>query len=1525
MIVNLLRKDTLSFITLPDKAKGQFWLIDNDEFNKPRNLISIEAEEDIWVIKSNKTSWLIDDNGKHVEKATLTSMSLYDIKMDGTSDKASIFAEPVSDDRQIMQKVLVTSACDLSIGRSLQHNISYSNDFISESDGRGHAKLRYDGKWWFISDLNSDNGIYVNGERVSSRQLEVGDLIYIMGLRIIVGKSLFAINNPEGKVMVNSGSFQPYIPQIIEKSSPYEDAPVDEFFYRSPRFKREFNRIEISVDAPPSMPQTEHVPLALMLGPSLTMSLASISMGIMTVANVSANNGNIRQALPTLIMSVSMLFGTLLWPPLAKRYDKKQKGLAEKKRQEGYLAYLDSVRDDILRKCKEQSDILSENLISVEDCVNRISEKKRTLWERIVGHDDFLYLRLGCGNMELNADIKYPEKKFAIERDSLMDALHSLGSEQKVLKNVPIGVSFVENYITGIVGPRSSSLGLIYNLLIQTMALHSYDELKIVFIIDKEAAEEWAFAKWLPHTWDNEKVIRYLATSIDEVKELSGVLERSILWVQDDESNANGNSSTYYLIIATNKELAIKCDSLKRLIACKENRGFSIITLYDDIKNIPKETHCVIDLNGNEASIYDKDDLSGKSQTFSPEMSSLSVIKRMAQMVANISLDLYEQHFALPDMMSFLEMFGVSKIEHLNPLTRWKENNPSLSLQTPIGVDVFGEPFILDLHENLHGPHGLVAGTTGAGKSEFIMTYVLSLAVNYHPDEVAFLLIDYKGGGLTGAFEFVYGDNIIKLPHLAGTITNLDGAAIKRAMVAIESESKRRQGVFNKAKAISGEGTMDIYMYQRLYREKVVDKPMPHLFIISDEFAELKSQQPDFMDRLISTARVGRSLGIHLILATQKPAGVVDDQIWSNSRFRVCLKVQEKADSLDMLKRPDAAEITQTGRFYLQVGFNEIFTMGQSAWSGADYIPTETVEKKVDSSVCVIDSLGRVIREAKPVSKSDASIKHPTQLVSLIRYLSELAIEENIGERQLWEKPIPAFIYVDELEAQYAYKASNFILNPLIGKFDDPYNQRQAPLTMPLSSEGNCVIYGAAGTGKTTLLTTMIYSLIKHHGADEVNIYAIDFGAETLTIFNEAPQIGGVILAHELERIANFFKMLLQEFNRRRKALSSYGGDIHKFNKNSGQTMPNIIIIINNYAAFSEQCEIYEEEVALLSRDGLRYGIIFIVTANNTMALRWRIQQNFKQTITMQLNDESHYSVILGKTGGIIPSAYKGRGLICLERVYEFQTAYATDKEDEGSFLRKLALEKQARTQHFAKPVPMMPELVTADLFNKVPITPEAVPVGIAKESLEPAWYDFSTKPIHPILANEISVIARFAQGLCENLLKICNDIIVFDSDMICPNDSTPLYRYYQTDFDQATLEHFTDFMYRHDSYKKARKLGEALPTFETKFIVIIGLKKLFDSVTNESANSIKEMLARTEASYKICFIIAEPVQSFKDLWDHEWYKAYVPGIGGIWIGDGFANQSIFDPVYRPYESIGDDFGYVYQKGKLTLAKLLTV
>lgn len=1527
MLVSLIKDSQIFSMTLPFKVKGQYWITDLDSNGKARNLISIEAVNESWLVKSNKNVNVLDPDGNAVADAVLKTGSFYCLEINDSDEHALLYAELIDESRQKIKKYVVKDACVLTIGRNQENTICFNNKYVSGN----HARLTYDGSVWSISDIGSTNGTFVNDYRIETQPLRYGDYIYIMGLKIVVGKQFFAINNPDNQVRISSSQIIEFENQNIIESENREADMEEPFFYRSPRFKRQIESSVITIDSPPAPEKGDNTPMTLVIGPSITMGMASLSTGIMSVISMMNNDGDMLQAAPTLIMAGSMLIGMVLWPILTKRHENRQREKNEKKRQKKYLEYLDMIRDEIKRTSKEQSDILNENLITNDECAKRIEKVKRNLWERVIGQEDFLRLRVGIGNLPLDAVIEYPKRTFSMTDDNLLNALYSLGNEPKVLMNVPVSISLTDNYVAGLIGIRSEVVRLAKQMLLQMIALHSYDELKLIVIVDKEELWDWKFVKWLPHIWNDEKTMRYLASSVDEVKELSVFLERNILPRAGNKDLIYSDFIPYYVIISLSRELADKCEAIRQILKLKTNVGCSIITLYDEIKNLPKETSAVVEVNGGESKIFDKDDLTGKNIKFAIETSDKIDINKVAFDIANIHLDLNSQRFALPGMITFLELFKVGKIEHLNSLTRWKENNPTITLQTPVGVDTMGETFYLDLHEKFHGPHGLVAGMTGSGKSEFIITYILSLAVNYHPDEVAFILIDYKGGGLTGAFENP--DKGIKLPHLAGTITNLDGAAVKRSLISIQSELRRRQAIFNEARVISNEGTMDIYKYQQLYRQKIVSEPVPHLFIISDEFAELKSQQPDFMEQLISAARIGRSLGVHLILATQKPSGVVDDQIWSNSKFRVCLKVQEKADSEDMIKCPDAAELSDTGRFYLQVGFNELFALGQSAWCGADYVPNDVAERTVERGIKLVDNLGRVMKEAKcdcniqGNNPAETTARKVKQVVGIVQYLSDLAREENISVRPLWTEPIPEMIYVDEVEKKYGYRAERTILNPVVGEYDEPFNQRQNILTLPISEEGNCILYGSAGNGKATFITTLIYSLLRHHDAEELNIYVLDFGAETLRAFDKAPQVGNVLLAYESEKVLNLFKMLGKELENRKRLFAEFGGDYVSYCKNSGNVVPNILVIINNYAGFSEQYEDLEEDVAFLSRDGLKYGINFVLTASTTNTVRYRIQQNFKQMLTMQLNDPTDYPIIVGKTDGLRPSKYKGRGLVNLGNAYEFQTAHCVRCDDTFDYIRRYCEELCRSAEHYAKPVPVLPKAVTYDEISTYITDGTKVPIGINKNTLVPANVNIAAHYIYSVVSREPDSLGGFIVCFARVLQKIYGDVSILDSEKMFMGEELSGYEYVDSKFEDFIVELFGIVVERNNVYKDAGRNIAVLEKYPQKVIIICGYSNIYEQLSEDGKDKLNLLLEKGEEIYKIHIILLETVSRLEVHSGENWYRRYITGSDGLYIGDGVAEQyvlKITKMTSNLYEEIGEEFGYAVNRGRAALVKVLS-
>ncbi|WP_078552706.1 type VII secretion protein EssC [Bacillus alkalicellulosilyticus] len=1527
MLLSLFKGSIVYDCVLPTKVQGQFWVTHKGKNEYEEKIICVEGVEGKWLLKSNRKAYILDEQNNKIKEKHIEETEVYRIYIPRSNETVLLYADPITHDRKKYTKFILPSTCELLIGRSERCDISFQNKYVSSN----HATLRCSDNQIYLKNISQSNGTYINGERLAEKKLKPGDVITIIGLKIIVGQGFIALNNPDGKVTINQTVLKPFMQQEVEFVEEElelleENDSVMNTFYRSPRFKRDIERREIKVDPPPALGNMEETPLMLMIGPSITMALASLVIGVFTIQYALSNNGNLMFAIPTLMMSVSMLIGSVLFPILTRKYERKKRVEKEKLRQEKYSKYLKDMGEVIKQECIHQSEILHENFVTVGECVNRIKETSSKLWERTREQNDFLALRLGLGNRPLEADIRYPEKRFSLEDDNLQEELYQLAQSPKELVQVPITLSLVQKTINGIVGNRSRGIDVAKNLIIQIASLHSYDEVKMVFLYDKKEQDVWNFVKWFPHVWDKESGIRFIATKPSEIKELSVYLERELAKRETLSDGQNiGEISPYFVIFALDKKLLEKAEIIRSLYKKKVNYGFSIIHLYDQVIDLPIQCTMVLDLGQKVTKLFDKNDISGKYTAVQPEGYLKGDEEKLAIKLANTQLITSDSAYILPNMLTFLEMFEVGKIEHLNALTRWKENDPTINLETRIGVNTSGGWFNLDLHERFHGPHGLVAGMTGSGKSEFIMTFILSLAVNFHPHEVAFILIDYKGGGMAHTFT--------NLPHLAGTITNLDGAAVNRSLLSIQSELKRRQALFNEASKAIEVSNIDIYKYQKLYRERKVQEPVQHLFIISDEFAELKTQQPEFMEQLVSAARIGRSLGVHLILATQKPSGVVDDQIWSNSKFRISLKVQEKADSMDVIKRPDAAELSVTGRFYLQVGFNELFELGQSSWAGAPYYPSDRVESIQDDGVTIIDTLGRIVKDVRIDKRKGTN--PPKQIDEVTKYLATIAQEEKISIKKIWLDPIPAKIYINDLKQKYnSSSKQRGIINPIIGEVDDPTNQKQMELSFPLTSEGNAIIYGSAGNGKTTFLTTLLYSVMESHTPDEVHFYVLDFSAETLRAFAKAPHVGDVLFSSDAEKIDNLFKMLDSEIMNRKKKFADYGGDYHSYLRGTNEQIPVVVVVVHNYSAFTETYEDKEEAISYLTREGLKYGIYFIVTALNTGAVRFRIQQNFKQMYVLQLNDETDYSTILGNVYGLYPSKHKGRGLFKLDKIYEFQIAHVTATEENVfDYIRTYCEEYAAIWTHeSAKKIPVLPERVDINYLKEeiVNQNPMQIPVGVEKNSLEIAYYDFYRSYINMVLLDSFDN-AHFIQGLAEvTHLQDKIDVLVFDPlAMFARGPSTYQYQYGDKDaqLERQVVQLFSTLVERNNTYKDALEQGIEPPTFDRLICIIHSLTGLLSRLTEDSKDKIRVLLEKGEVEYNVTVIMVERAEDISGYSLEPWFKKNVSLSDGIWVGNGIGDYQFKLKIKANntiYQDIGEDSGYVMEKGRLTLVKLLS-
>ena len=1531
MIVRLIKKTKMYNFFLPTKVAGNYWLTDDDRVDNNKNLINIEAEDGKWKIKSDFETKIMSGS-REIESAYLEENGIYFLKINTENEFVILYCSPSIDNYE--KKLQLIRGGDILIGNDFKTHINYNHTLVSKQ----HAKLSYNNGNWIIQDLNSKYGTYVNNISITSKKLEYGDIIFIMGLKIIVMKDYIVVNSLGDVVRYDSNTFS--IMNSIVQEQTEEDSIEDEaiefykeedYFFRSPRFKSSIEPVNIVVEDPPAPESKENMPMIFVIGPMVTMAMSSLVFGITAFSGVLNGTQQLSSALPTLIMSVSMLISMLLWPMLSNKYQKKQQEGREKLKKQKYREYLDEKRGEISTQIQIQRQILVDNYLPLDSVKAIIDNRKRNLWEREIKQEDFLDLRLGIGSCELFGNITFPEEHFTLEEDELRKQVYKVASESRMLNDIPISLSFTKNYVSAIIGEGKQKQRFIEGLILQMMAFHSYEDLKIVLLTNKNNEATWDYLKVLPHCWNNDKSIRYFATNIDEMKELSLHLEQQFqkrIRSNEGESRTDEkdytNFAPYYIIITDDYKMVRDLEIIKDVESQEINHGFSLTIVSPRLTNLPNECRTFISIGDQKSGVFENELVSNKQKEFvadyDPNMDIYSYCKKLA----NIPIDIAKEEKNMPNMVSFLEMYNVGNIEQLNILSRWKNSDPTKSLQVPIGFDKNGDEFKLDLHEKFYGPHGLVAGMTGSGKSELIISYILSMALNFSPYEVSFVLIDYKGGGLAGVFQNK--ETGIKLPHLAGTITNLDTIEMSRSLASIQSELRRRQRKFNEARDSLNESTIDIYKYQRLYREGKVSEPISHLFIISDEFAELKDQQPEFMDQLISTARIGRSLGVHLILATQKPAGVVDDQIWSNSKFRICLKVQDRADSIDMIKCPDAAALKNPGRFYLQVGYNELFALGQSAWAGAQYYPTEKRKKKVDTSLDFIDNVGTVIKSFDTSDNDTRVESQGEELPNIVKYIVDVAKNEKISISNLWLDSIPSIIYIDELKKKYNYQNKENSIELVIGEYDDPDNQRQNILTLSLSQSGNTIIYGSTGVGKELLVSSIMYSAITTYNSEEINFYVLDFGAETLNMFEKAPQVGGILNSNDNEKIENLFKMIYTAIEERKRIFSEYNGSFNFYNEHSNKKIPLVTVIVNNYDAFIETYDEYEDELIQLSREGEKYGIVFILTTTSTSSIRYRLRQNFKQNLILQLNDYSDYSDVLQTRTRKEPSKIYGRGLIELEGVYEFQTAYSYRAEALSEYIKVVSSRLRNICKGYAPKIPVLPEIVTVNDIEEKIGNLSQIPVGIRKDNLNIETFNYNAGFVSVISSDDITMGADFYKQLIKLIGKVpYQKVVTIDASKVFEEGDIE-DNYLNTKFDSIAEVIISNYTKEKETYESNNYNEESLKKYPHTTYLIFGISNFLSRISEDNKKKFTEVLLNNKDLNVDSFIIIDNADKLKSFAYDDWYKSGVDSSQGIWLGNGVSEQYAIKLSSTPRElreEIGEQFGYVIKNGKAILVKFV--
>ncbi len=886
-------------------------------------VLKLEVINDEWVFIEDSAYSVLKDNDSY-ERQRLQDKDVLQIYTE--AEVISIVVKKVSQAFSVFKKFNISDNTSIKIGKNETNEICYS---YSGLVSREHAVMTKVSGGWQISN-KSANGIYINSQLVrDTKTLEFGDFISIVGLHIVYLDDIIAIDMLEESVKASDTlkEYEHAEPAHTSDEAPHKVMPRDSkiLLHRAPRNILKIEKTPIEIESPPGLNKTKKQPLMMTIGPSFTMA---IPMMLGCVMMMSGSNSSGFAMYSGMVMALSSAGVGVIWALLSIKFQNKEEKEQALHRFEAYGRYLQKKSDEVKEKYENNIKAMRHMYENAQTCVQYL-DNSAMLWNRNPRHEDFLYPRLGSGNLPFQVEIACAPKRFTLNEDSLEEKPRMIKENFQTLFDVPICVDLLKNKLIGIVGGEylEGAIEVVKSLSVQIAANNCYTDVKLIYVYNSQDSanlNKWDFAKWLPHVWSEDKKIRYVAS--DKMEASDVFYELAKVFRHRDEigiSKKEGLNKPYFVMFLINPELMEGELISKYVFDINANYGMTTFLLSDAVENLPNACEIIIENDKKYQGIYNVSAQKEDKTDIKFDTIENKELLKFSRKLSNIYVREVETGGDIPASLSFFEMYEANKLDDFNVVDRWRKNRTYENIKGSLGQKAGGATCYLDLHEKYHGPHGLVAGTTGSGKSETLQTYMLSLAINYSPDDIGYFIIDYKGGGMANLFD--------GLPHLIGQISNLSGNQVHRAMVSIKSENRRRQRVFNE------HGVNNINLYTKLYKNKEASLPIPHLFIIIDEFAELKREEPDFMKELISVAQVGRSLGVHLILATQKPSGTVDDNIWSNSKFRLCLRVQDRQDSNDMLHKPDAAYITQAGRGYLQVGNDEVFELFQSGFSGAAY------------------------------------------------------------------------------------------------------------------------------------------------------------------------------------------------------------------------------------------------------------------------------------------------------------------------------------------------------------------------------------------------------------------------------------------------------------------------------------------------------------------------------------------------------------------------------------------------------------
>lgn len=1140
------------------------------------------------------------------------------------------------------------AAGEVTVGRDPSCDVVLNDESVS----RQHCKLSVSGTSVTVADVASRNGTFVDGARVGGAARVGPDNVLQVGNVHLVVRPRRADDRP---LAVDPG----------QNASPDGTVP----FNRPPRSAPDPEPAPLTVPSPPGSASKPPFSVASIVAPLLFG-------GVMVVAL-----GNILFALLALLSPV-MVIGN--WYEARFRSSRSLRGETRE-----YNAAVERMRSQVAERhhaAISRERVLLPDLAEVR---RRAELPSVRMWERRKPDGDFLLVSAGLGHLPWQPVLR---DQSADPPPEVADVL----AQHAVLPMVPVPVDLSGGGVVGIVGDRRAVLALARALVCQVATHQGPADVGIAILTDESRVEEWEWAKWLPHTRDLEAMgdARLLGATYDEA---CGLLEELL-----SGKGTRAGGQTTLAVIDDESLTAGRQAPARRLLERpepRENSATAGIVVASSEDRLPALCDTVISVREDGAASLRRPQTGERIERFIAAGLSASVAREHARVLARFDdPDVQVAGAGLPEQVTLSSLLGAEALDAEVLRRRWRETVGDGGAAAAIGVGDKG-PFVVDLVRQ--GPHALIGGTTGSGKSELLRTLVAALAVTVDPTRLTFVLIDFKGGSTF--------DECAELPHTVGLATDLDEQLAERALRCLRAELRYRERRFREAEA------NDLVEYIAKHEQATPGSPaaesLPRLVVIIDEFAEMAVALPDFIDALVGIGRRGRSLGVHMILATQKPAGVVNDDIRSNTDLKIALRVQDEADSIDVIGVRDAASISKSlgGRAFVRVGPADVVAI-QTALASAETVAESGA--RLDLAPFRFGRVARIHRDTS--SDGEVEPRGETDLSRLVGAVTEAFRKEGRPlPRRPWTDPLPARIDLDRLLPLEGRERESGPKAPF-ALADDPDEQTQYPWGWQLPG-GNLLLYGNIGSGTTTALASLALAHARTYSPDQLHVYVLDFGAGDLSALVELPHVGAAIGSAERERHVRFVRHLSDELARRK----GLGGELL-------DSEPTIVLLLDNFAGFTAAFDDVGgrellDAFARLYAEGPGVGIHIAMSAERAGSVPAPLAALTHQKLVFRLPDTYDYGAF-GIARRQVPSFVPGRALVAAD-AQVVQIAWP------GDMVQAVASTAAMWPQPERTPAPIgvLPgDVAIADIAGAAQLggSPWRIPIGIGDRTLAPVGFE---------------------------------------------------------------------------------------------------------------------------------------------------------------------------------------------------------